>query len=63
METYDNERFLVSAGDDEVVIVWDSKTWKRKQTLHANSGVNCLAITPCETYLIAGKYNGRVNIW
>lgn len=57
-------RFLVTAGVDRVLKVWDGKTWQLEQTLQGHSNaVYVLALNPTSQMLASSSDDQTVRIW
>ena len=74
-----NGKTLVSSVQDGKIRIWDTTTWKEKQTFQHNNRVNCLAFSPDGKTLASGGFilsmkrmddiihitysNYTINIW
>jgi WD40 repeat protein len=57
-------RSLISAGTDDVVIVWDLEKHEKRYTLHAHDGqVFGVAVSPTEDRLATCGQDGTVRVW
>jgi WD40 repeat protein len=59
-----NGKLAASAGEEEVVRVWDAATLREKFTLKGHKGrVFCLAFAPDSRHLISGGQDQVVRLW
>ena len=59
-----NGAFAVSAGDDELAIVWDLRTGARKLVLHVPGGqVRRAAFDPTGRFFVTASEDGGARIW
>lgn len=54
---------LASAGADQDVTLWDTKSWNLARRLEGNSSIWSIAFSPDGRALAAGAENGTVTIW
>ncbi|CCQ90376.1 exported hypothetical protein [Nitrospina gracilis 3/211] len=59
-----NGKFIVSAGGDGALILWDARTGDRWKTLSGHNGaVNAIAISPDGRSLATGGADTRIKVW
>ncbi|XP_071961127.1 protein NEDD1-like [Antedon mediterranea] len=58
-----NSRYLASAGKNQLVQVWDTKSCKLKKTYRGHQDtVNCVRFNWNDTYLASGSANGEIYL-
>ncbi len=57
-------KFLVSAGGDGTIAIWDAKNWAKGQTLEASSEkIWCIAVSSDSKLIAAGSQDGKARLW
>ncbi|MCI5178470.1 MAG: hypothetical protein D3911_03945 [Candidatus Electrothrix sp. AW3_4] len=57
-------RYFVSASEDQTIILWDTKTWKKAHTFKAHTGAVLSAdLSPDGKYLVSGSKDSTVRLW
>jgi WD40 repeat protein len=54
---------LASAGDDNKVKLWDTKSGQLRSTMPGSVLVSCLAFHPSGRFLLSGDYRGSIRHW
>ena len=59
-----DEKYLVSAGDDHIIRIWRIDSGLVTKKLSAGSGGFCsVNLSPNGKWIISGEYEGRIRIW
>jgi WD40 repeat protein len=61
--SFASERLLVAGGRGGTIRSWDGVTWQERGTLHHDSEVTTIAVTPDGRHVAAGADTGSVRIW
>src|SRR5262249_40542694 len=55
--------WVLSAGADKTVRIWDGKTGAPFKTIAVGSPVYAVAITPNKKWIASGSFDGQVRLW
>lgn len=59
-----NQRFVVTAGADQVIKLWDTKTGKEVRSLAGHTAqVLCLAVQPGDSTFVSGGADNTLRLW
>ena len=56
-------RFLISSSEDGSLKIWDMRSMQRRKQFVVRTAVNCFALHPDQSKIIAGDQSGRLTVW
>jgi WD40 repeat protein len=61
--SFASDRLLVAGGSDGTIRAWNPVTWQQLATVHHDSEVTSIAVTPDGSHIAAGAVSGVVRVW
>eukprot|EP01060_Flectonema_neradi_P033178 TRINITY_DN548_c5_g1_i1.p1 TRINITY_DN548_c5_g1~~TRINITY_DN548_c5_g1_i1.p1 ORF type:complete len:338 (+),score=43.98 TRINITY_DN548_c5_g1_i1:44-1057(+) len=56
-------KYLLSASEDGMIKIWDTRTMAMKKKFDVKASVNAMALCPDQCTIISGDQMGRVSLW